>query len=82
MVSYVKLSSFTLCFVWLNTDTLYFTATLSLSENPKCQHEILGCRQSFTPKHLFCFCCYNLTERTREGLHEREDKNTAFNTTL
>lgn len=41
MVSYVKLSSFTLCFVWLNADTFYFTAPLSRGENPKCQFEIL-----------------------------------------
>lgn len=35
VVSYVKLSSFTLCLLWLNADTVYFTAQLSLGEKPK-----------------------------------------------
>ena len=59
LVSYVKLRGFTLCFVWLNTSTLYFTAPLSLGGNPKCQHEISGWRESlatFSPRNTsLCF---------------------------
>lgn len=46
VVSYAKLSSFTLCFVWLNARTFSFTALLSLGENPKCQGEIRNSRET------------------------------------